>query len=236
MEFVCLAAILFAFVQGLYRKIEVMKKRNLVQDKLDLFHELVAAQRYREARGILETEGDIPPDVAQKWLDWLDALHYEERLKAGVGLDAKKQDPDRAAAQMARGTGGIIFIIIAALLLWLIIIDVFTYETTSEFKGFMFLAVSFGVGYMGWEWVGHLFDENHKAAIGGIAAAIFIIYLLTSGFPMWYYYEPPLKYLLAAFALMLPGTAFVAFRVGELVGLGSLRLYRRFFSSEYDLS
>jgi hypothetical protein len=44
---------------------------------------------------------------------------------------------------------------------------------------------------------------------------------------MWFFYDPPLTYLLAAFALLAPAAGYAAFRVGAAVGLGAARLLHK---------
>src|SRR5688572_9197479 len=46
-------------------------------------HRAIQEQRYRDAREIIET-GDLTPEVAQKWQQWLIELHHEEWSQAGV--------------------------------------------------------------------------------------------------------------------------------------------------------
>jgi hypothetical protein len=194
---------------------------------MEAFHQLIAEARYREARGILETETDIPPDVAHKWQHWLDELHQEERLQAGVLADQKKRNPDRAQEQVSQLTGGMLTAMVAAVLLWLVVSRILTLETTSVPAGSAFLLFGLVGGYLGWQHMGRLISHHHGFALGVVISLGLFAYLMTSGIPLWYYYEPPLGHLLAGFLLVLPAVAYPAYRLGEYVGLGLVRLARQ---------
>lgn len=195
-----------------------------MKEKLDEFHRLVAEGKYRAARGVLETETDISPAVAQKWLTWLEALHHDEWIQAGATPDLKKRDPDRARRELGKMIGGTIAVIIAAVLLWLIVNRVMTYETAHVPTGAVFLLLALISGYLGWQRAGVWIAPQHSFIAGGIVAAALLIYLLTSGFPMWYFYEPPLTYRLAAFLLVAPGAGLIVYRAGAWLGLRVVRL------------
>lgn len=198
-----------------------------MDDKLDEFHRLVTAGRYREARGILETESDIPPQVAEKWLLWLDELHRDEWVQAGVISDQKKRDPARALGEIGSMIGGTMALLPAGVALWLLVKHVMTFATSSIPNGALFLLVALVLGYMGWQWVAGVIVPQQSFMAGAGVMGLLLVYLLTSGMPMWYFYEPPLTYLLAAFALPAPGVAYVAYRTGAAAGLGMIRLLQR---------
>lgn len=192
--------------------------------KLDEFHRLVANGRYREARGILEAEPDIPPQVAEKWLLWLDELHRDEWTQVGVVSDLKKRDPARARDDMFRMVGGTLLVVPAGVGLWLVVNFVLTFETASTPLGAFFLLASLLLGYVGWQWAALLVAPRHGFLIGAGVTGALLVYLLTSGIPMWYFYEPPHPYLLAAFALLAPAVGYSAWRIGARLGLGVARL------------
>jgi hypothetical protein len=198
-----------------------------MDEKLDEFHRLVADGRYREARGILEVEPDISPQVAEKWLLWLDELHHDEWVQAGVASDLKKRDPQRALGEMGKMIGGTLALIPAGVALWLLVKQVMTFETTSRTGAVFFLLVSLILGYLGWQWVTSVVVPERSFFVGAGITGGLLVYLLTSRFPMWFFYDPPLTYLLAAFALLAPAAGYAAFRVGAGLGLGVTRLLRR---------
>lgn len=211
-----------------------MNNRPLSEEKMEAFHQLIAEERYREARGILETETDIPPEVAHKWQGWLDQLQHEDRLQAGVTADAKKRDPDHALEQVSRMAGGMLVAIVLALPLWLVVNRVFTLETTSVPVGSAFVLFGLIGGYLGWQRVARLISYEHRFGIGlGISLGLFA-YIMSSGIPLWYYYEPPLTHLLAGFLLVLPAVAYPGYRLGEVIGLGLLRLAHRLTGQEAE--
>jgi hypothetical protein len=198
-----------------------------MDEKLDEFHRLVADGRYREARGILETEPDIPPQVAEKWLLWLNELHHDEWVKAGIVSDLKKRDPERALGEIGKMIGGTLALIPAGVALWLLVNHVLTLETASVAKGAFFLLLSLLLGYAGWQWAASAVVPKHSFVVGAGVSGLLLVYVLTSGIPMWYFHEPPQTYLLAAFALLAPAVSYAAYRVGAWVGLGFARLIHR---------
>ncbi len=189
------------------------------QDKLDEFHRLVANGDYREARGILESETDIPPKVAEKWRLWLDELHREEWAQAGVVSDAKKQDPERALGHVGRMIGGMVALIPASVGLWLLVEALLTYRSASTSGGAVFLLAALVAGTLGWQRAAAIISPTRQSFIAGVAITLaLVIYLVTSGFPMWFYYEPPLSYRLAAFALVAPALAYLSYNLGGWLG------------------
>jgi hypothetical protein len=198
-----------------------------MDEKLDEFHRLVADGRYREARGILEAEPDIPPQVAEKWLLWLDELHHDEWVQAGVVSDLKKRNPERVRAEMGKMIGGTLAAIPAGVALWLLVIHVMTLETATMPGGAFFLLVALILGYVGWQWAASVVVPQHSFVVGAGIAGLLLVYLLTSGIPMWYFHEPPLTYLLAAFALLAPAVGYTAYRIGAWAGLGFVRLVEK---------
>jgi hypothetical protein len=194
---------------------------------MEVFHQLVAEARYREARGILETETDIPPDVAQKWQHWLDKLHQEDRLQAGVMADSKKRDPDLALDHLSKMTSGMLATLVVAVLVWVVVSRIFAFETSSVPVGSAFLLFGLVGGYLGWQRTARLISHQNGFALGVVISLGLFAYMMTSGIPLWYFYEPPLGYLLAGFLLVLPAVAYPAYRLGEYVGLGLVRVARR---------
>lgn len=191
----------------------------MAKDKLDEFHRLVADGRYREARGILESESDIPEKVAEKWRLWLDELHHEEWVQAGVISDQKKQDPQGALGELGRMIGGMLVVIPAVVVLWLFVESVMTYQTASTSGGAVFLLMALVGGTFGWQRAALFVSATRQSFIvGAMVTLVLVIYLVTSGFPLWYYYEPPLSYRLAAFALLAPGVAYFSYNLGGWVG------------------
>ena len=204
-----------------------MSRQPLPEEKMEVFHQLVAEQRYREAQGILETETDIPSDVAQKWQHWLDKLHQEDRLQAGVMADQKKRDTDLALEQVSTMIGGMLVAIGVAVLVWLIVSRIFVFETSSVPVGSAFLLFGLVGGYLGWQRLARLISHRHSFALGVVISLGLFAYVMTSGIPLWYFYEPPIGYLVAGFLLVLPAVAYPAYRLGEYVGLGLVRVARR---------
>lgn len=195
--------------------------------KLDEFHRLVTDGRYREARGILESEPDIPPQVAEKWLLWLNELHQDEWAKAGIVSDLKKRDPERALGEIGKMIGGTLALIPAGVALWLLVNHVLTLETASVPNGAFFLLIALVLGYAGWQWTASIIVPHHSFLAGAGISGALLVYLLTSGIPMWYFYEPPQTYLLAAFALLAPAVGYAAYHVGAWAGLGVTRLVHK---------
>ena len=195
--------------------------------KMETFHRLVAEEQYRDAQGILESEAEIPPQVAEKWLKWLDALYHEQRLQVGVAADQKKADPQRVLRQLIETTSGTAAVVGGSVLLWIIVVTVFSLQTASIAAGAAFIALSLPLGYLGWQYAARWLWPHADHWLGALIQFSLLIFLLTSGIPLYYYNSPPLKYLLAAFALLAPTTAYVSYRLGA--GLAALlqRLFMR---------
>jgi hypothetical protein len=199
----------------------------MAQQPLDEFHRLVADGRYREARGILESTPDIAPDVAEKWLLWLDELHREEWRQAGIVSDSKKQNPQRARDDLARMIGGTLAALPVGVLIWLLVGQVLTYQTASVPLGAVFLLAALVGGFFGWKWTIALFiSAQHSLTAGAAVTFSGLVYLLTSGIPLWYAYEPALSYRLVAFALLAPAAGHLSYRGGAW---GALRISRLIF-------
>ena len=188
------------------------------KDILDEFHRLVAAEQYRDARGILESEPDVDPDVADKWLNWLDELHTAERIQVGIDADAKKRDPTRAKHLLAQHIGGTVAAVLGSVILWFVVVVVLTHDTSSIAGGGIFLLVGLTGGFVGWQYGARFISPRHHLVIGGVISFGLLLYLLSSGIPMWYFYDPPLHYLIAGFLLLAPATAYLAYRLGSGVG------------------
>lgn len=199
----------------------------MAKDKMDYVQELIRAERYREARGILESDPDIDRRAAEKWLRWLDELHRDERSQAGVVTDAKKQNPARAFDDLWQVAGGTALVVAALPLLWLAVNRVLTYETSTVPGGAVFLIFGLVGGYFGWQWAAKFIWPSRSFIVGaGIMLFLFFM-VLSTGIPTFYFYNPPLRFLLAAAALVLPAVAYGAYRVGSQAGLLAARLYRQ---------
>lgn len=176
------------------------------KDKLDLFHALVAEERYREARGILETE-DLPPQTIEKWTTWLDALHHEERLLHGVATDKKKVPRYQTQTLYLHIILASVASAAISVPVWKIVQFVFTYETASLLYGGIFMLAAVILGFLGWRYLGAWVNPKNGTFIGAFIMLILMGITLTSGMPAWYHYEPPFRYLLVGFALVYPGLA-----------------------------
>ncbi len=188
------------------------------KDILDEFHRLVAVGEYRDARGILESEPEIDPQIAEKWLRWLDDLHADEWLQVGVVHDLKKRDPIQSQATLIRHIGGTSGAVIGSIVLWLIVVQVFTFANATTAGGGFFLLVGVIAGFLGWQYGAQFISRRHRLFIGaGIAFGLWL-YIISSGIPMWYYNDPPLSYLIAAFLLLAPAVAFLLYKLGAWLG------------------
>lgn len=174
-----------------------------MKDKLDLFHALVAEERYREARGILETE-DLPPQTVEKWTAWLDELHRDERRLQGVLTDDKKVPKGQSYALLVQVNLSLLASIFIGIRLWGLVEFVFTYETATPVYGGFFLLAGVILGFLGWRHLAMWFSPNSGIIIGAFVMMILLGIVLSSGMPSWYYYEPPVHYLIAGFALIFP--------------------------------
>ncbi len=179
------------------------------QEKMKMVHQLIEDRNYLEARGILESEPDIDPRSAEKWLTWLEEVQREERRLAGVGVDKKKQNPDRAFDQVLHISLGAVFMLVASVPTWLVIKQIMTYETSSIPTSGFFMLFALILGLYGWLKLGELISATRPVMIGGGVVTGLMLALIVSGMPFWYYYEPPLIFLLAAFALVFPGITLI---------------------------
>jgi hypothetical protein len=88
-------------------------------------------------------------------------------------------------------------------------------------------------GYLGWQRAARLISPQHSFGVGAVINFGLLIYLLTSGIPGLYFYDPvPFGYLAAAFALVFPACAYASYWVGEHAGLGAVRLRRGLLDDE----
>ena len=185
-------------------------------DKLKQMHQLIAEERYREAREILETEREIDPAVAQKWLNWLEDLHLQERRDAGVQMESKKLPAVQADPPIgyALATINVTALTIISLLLSIYVLETPRMEVQS---GFLFFALIAGV--FGWPKVTAKFLKEHYLE-AGIGIALFIFFTLVFGarLPFWYFYDAPIRYVVAAFLLIYPALAWGGWHVGMHLG------------------
>lgn len=195
-------------------------------EKMRVVHELIREERYREARGILESEPDIDPRTAQKWLKWLDELHHEERLQAGVLSDKHKKNADHKFREAVRLTFGMIGVILVSFPVWQLVRYVFTYETASVVNGIVFFLAALVLGFIGWQKTAHIITPQRSIWVGGAVWLLLMIYVISSGIPFLYYYEPAITYLLAGFALIFPALAFACWHTGGKLGLLIARAWR----------
>jgi hypothetical protein len=203
------------------KKFDLTPSDNLrAQDPLELFHALVAQERYREARGILETE-DLPPQTVEKWLAWLDALHYEERLLHGVASDKKAAAHPQSLRRLLHVTLTMLVGVVLAVPVWQIVGIVFTYESTSPIHGGIFLFAGMVLGFLGWRDLAGWLSPDNGLLIGAFVMLGLLGITLTSGMPTWFYYEPPVHYLLVGFALLFP---YPVVMCSKLIGWGLERL------------
>lgn len=167
--------------------------------------QLIAEERYREARGILESEPDIDPRVAEKWLAWLADVQRAERVELGAKSDKAKRQTVRT--ELGPLVGGLVGVMVAAAAAWLLARLVLTHDTSSYWLAAAFVLPALLLGIPGWRWALHLMGVRAYEVIGSVMPVALTLFLLTSGFPLWFFYDPPLHYLLAAFALVFPSLA-----------------------------
>jgi hypothetical protein len=124
--------------------------------------------------------------------------------------------------------GGTLAAVAACVGVWLVVNSVLTYQTASASGGTLFLLFALMGGYLGWQRAAAFFSSPRQSAtVGAGVMMALLIYLASSGFPLWYYHEPPISYRLAAFALAAPVCAYVSYRAGALLGWGVVRLVSR---------
>lgn len=190
-------------------------------------YQLIQEERYREAREVLETES-IEDEVREKWLRWMADLHREERVMAGVLSDKTKANAEReiqAEEEIGGFIAGTLLTLVAGLLASLLIAIVFT--TPSIWFGGWMLVGGVVLGFIGWQRVGHLLNETHGAAIGVVAFMSLMVYVMSSGIPVMYYYEIPVNYVAAMAFLVLPGVAGISWSAGTWLGTRAARLRRK---------
>lgn len=182
-------------------------------EKMEVVHKLIREGRYREARGIMETE-DIDPDVVEKWTQWLDELQKEERLQAGI-LSEKKSEPLTAFNESSGLVISAVLLVLGGLLLWQAIYIVFTSPSgTFHTFGGMIAIVS---GAIGWQWLARaIFPEN--GTVIGAGVAFFLTAGALAGGLFVYYDDPPTTYILMTFVLIFPAISYVCWHVGHYIG------------------
>lgn len=185
--------------------------------RMQKFHELISEERYREARGILETE-DLDPRLVEKWKAWLDDLHKEEWQQVALQNDKLKvSDAHKARTEMAEMIGGMVGATMGTLAVIAAVYGVMSTPSTALMSIFLLFALILGV--TGWLRFGRFLTENHGSEIGAGMAAVLILYLMMSGIPFFYYPEgPPLTHWIAGTLLMLPMVGYASWRAGALSG------------------
>lgn len=189
-------------------------------------YKLIQEERYREAREVLETE-PVDAEVREKWLKWMADLHHEERVMAGVRSDKVKANTQRefqAEEELAGFIGGTLLTLAAALLVVFVIALAFT-TPSVWFSGWMLIG-GIVLGLIGWQRMGHLLDETHGTVIGVIVFMTLIVYVMSSGIPMMYYFEVPVNYVAAMALLVLPGVGGISWNAGTWLGIRAARLRR----------
>ncbi len=187
-------------------------------NKLKEMHQLIAEERYREAREILETESDIDPAVAQKWLTWLEDLHRQERREAGLQIESKKQPQVQAEPPIGNvlATVNVTVLTVLSLILSVQVLQTPNMAVQSAFLFFALLA-----GIFGWQKVTAKFlNEHHQETGVGIALFIFFSLVFGAKLPFQYFYDVPLRYVVAAFLLIYPILAWGGWHLG--MGLGKI--------------
>jgi hypothetical protein len=191
----------------------------MANKQMQYFHELVAQERYREARGILETE-DIAPDIAEKWMAWLDHLHTEERVQVGVLSDKARYDRQQSTIATAKVVGSAIAFVFTLIVIPLLF---YVFMTDSVGVGRVFPVLA-GIlfGYLGWYRFLFHFTSNHRAELTGV---IVFVLLAVSGIPFIGYLGESLTTWTAAVALQLPFWSYITSSIGEFMGERVVRLF-----------
>jgi hypothetical protein len=184
-------------------------------EPMDIFHQLVAEERYREARGVLETES-VDPQVAEKWLQWLDELQHEDRVLMGVASDKTKQDASRSLRQLGQYTGGVLAGTLMVLPAWALVI--FIFDSFNVVLAGLFLFVGLVFSFLGWRrLLTMLIPENAMLASALLSGGL-LAFMLTSRLPLWFYYDPPIQYVVAGLAMIVPYMAYLGWLVGGWIG------------------
>lgn len=188
----------------------------MLDPRMQEFHRLVEEERYREARGILETEA-IDPAVIEKWSTWLEELQRAERVMVGVASDKRKP----LQQQQASGEIGALFgQLIGVGLTTGVLLALITYGlTTPDFIAQVALIVVAVVGgFLGWLRLARQLLPDSQGEVGIFVTFGLLFYLFTSGIPFRYYYEPPTSFIVAALALILPLAATLSWQGGGWLG------------------
>ncbi len=178
----------------------------MMPNALQEFHQAVDEERYRDAREILLT-GDIEPEAREKWLMWLDALHRDEWRLAGV-LPEKKH-LEAASPDTRRLVAGLAGLFLAGVVTAVVCTLLFTVPNVIFQVGGLLLVLVSGV----WGWNRLMAAELR--AVMPVAVLLLGGYILSSGAPLYYYFEPQWNYTLAAFALAFPGTGLAGYALAE---------------------
>ena len=195
----------------------------MANKQMQYFHELVAQERYREARGVLETE-DIDPQVAEKWLAWLDHLHTEERVQVGVLSDKARYDRQQSTIASAQVVGAAV-----AIVLTLVVMLPLFYKlmTTGTVQGMVFLFLGgIMLGTLGWHRFLRQFAPNHRFELTGVIVFILTMLMMSGGVPFSYYPDgPPAESWLSTVLLQLPFWGYITASIGETVGARIVRFF-----------
>lgn len=188
----------------------------MLDPRMQEFHRLVEEQRYREARGILETE-NLDQEVIEKWSVWLEELQRAERVMMGVASDKRKPVKQR---QDAGEIGAIFGQFTAVCLTTTILAALITYAlTTPDFIAQIILVISVVIaGFLGWIRLARQLLPDSHGEMGIFVAFGLLFYLLTSGIPFRYYFQPPTAFIVTALALVFPLAATLSWQVGGWLG------------------
>ena len=184
----------------------------MANNPLKKFYQLIEDEQYRDALGVLETE-DIPPSVAEKWHQWLNDLHKEDRLIAGVASDKEVQDYNRLYYEQMKAIGSVIGLSLFSLLFPILMVVLLS----TSVAPFIILFAIF-TSYYGLRWTIALFfhqniNEYTFIALGGLGIITMTI------IPIYNYYEQSTYALLLALLWFLPFSAHIGWHLGERIGL-----------------
>ena len=91
----------------------------------------------------------------------------------------------------------------------------------------MALLAALIAGYWGWQRAAAWISLRHSVLVGAGITLGLLILLVSTGFPTWRFYDPPLIYRLAAFALIAPAAAYISYGLGAWLGKHVARLIAR---------
>lgn len=185
-------------------------------DKLKIMHQLIAEERYREAREILETEPDISPDVADKWLKWLEELHLDERRAAGVEALTKKAPQVQQETPLSTGIATTL-VVVLAIIAWMAAHHAIATQSMAYKSMFMFIGLVLGV--YGWNRTAAKFTPSHHFEAGAaIGLSLFILLISGARVIFVYFPDPPFRFVVLGFLLIYPALAVWGWSLGTWIG------------------